>query len=113
MTPDLKRSKRQKSNKPVEEKSRRGPKKGKRVTLEVQADIILNALNSEKRIIDLIDGYKRNGYNVKPEIENELTSLCNYDILFMLVNRRTLKSVREDAVNAFIKGIAKNSMPAD
>lgn len=87
---------------------RRGPKKGKRLTPEIQAEMILETLTSKKTIGDVIGGYRKKGYYVKPSIENDLKNLGTMEIAFMLANKQILEEIREDAVKSIIKGIKKN-----
>ncbi len=88
--------------------AKRGPKKGKRLTLEIQSEIVLNALNSSKTVDEVLAQYKKQGYNLKSEVEEELKNLGTHEIAFMLSNKEILKNVREEAVSAFIKDITHN-----
>lgn len=87
--------------------NRRGPKKGKRLTPEIQAEIIVEALYSKKTIQDVLEIYKKNGYNVKEDVEKDLTNLGSVEMTFMLGNKRILESVKEEAVKTIINDITK------
>ncbi len=87
--------------------TRRGPKKGKRLTPEVQAEIIVEALYSKKTIVDVIDAYKKKGYNIKDEIDNDLKNLGTTEMTFMLANKHILETVKEEAVKSIISNITK------
>ena len=91
--------------------TRRGPKKGKRLTSEIQADIIIEALYSKKSIDDVLEAYKKSGYNVKDEVEKDLKNLGTVEMTFMLGNKHILESIKEDAVKTIISDITKNKKP--
>lgn len=91
--------------------TRRGPKKGKRLTAEIQAEIIIEALYSKKTIEDVLDAYKKNGYNVKEDVEKDLKSLGPVEMTFMLGNKHILESVKEEAVKTIISDITKTKKP--
>ena len=86
-------------------KNKRGPKKGKRVTLEMQTQMIYEALNSKKTIVEIINKYKQSGFNFKSSVEEELTQISNHQIAFMLSSKSLIQSVKEAAINTFIKEI--------
>jgi hypothetical protein len=87
--------------------TRRGPKKGKRLTADIQAEIIIEALYSKKTIEDVLEAYKKNGYNVKDDVEKDLKSLGPVEMTFMLGNKHILESVKEEAVKTIISDITK------
>jgi hypothetical protein len=87
--------------------TRRGPKKGKRLTSELQSQIVINAIYSKKSLPDVINGYKKDGYNVKKETEDQLMNLGPIEIGFMLANQQILDSLKEEALNIIIKEIPK------
>ena len=85
--------------------NKRGPKKGKRVTLEIQTQIVYEALNSKKTIVEIINKYKQNDFNFKSSIEEDLRRIGNHQIAFMLASKQLIQNVKEEAVNAFINEI--------
>ena len=85
--------------------TKRGPKKGKRMTLEIQTQIINEALNSKKTIVEIINKYKQNGYNFRSDLEDELTQIGSHQIAFMLASKQLIQTVKEEAVNSFINEI--------
>lgn len=85
--------------------AKRGPKKGKRMTQEVQAEIIVEALYSKKTVDEILERYKKEGYNIKDEVENDLKNLGIMEMTFMLANKQILETVKEDAVKSIISGI--------
>lgn len=87
--------------------ARRGPKKGKRLTQEIQAEIIIEAIYSKKTIEEVLESYKKNGYNVKEDVEQDLKNLGPVEMTFMLGNKRILESVKEEAVKTIINDITK------
>ncbi|MBU2511755.1 hypothetical protein KJ966_10465 [bacterium] len=87
--------------------ARRGPKKGKRLTLEVQAEIIIEALYSKRTILEVIDAYKKKGYNIKDEVDIDLKNLGTTEMTFMLANKQILETVKEDAIKSIINNITK------
>ncbi len=88
--------------------TRRGPKKGKRLTSEIQAEIIVEALYSKKTVEDVLEKYKKSGYNVKEDVEKDLKNLGPVEMTFMLGNKHILESVKEEAVKTIISDITKN-----
>lgn len=87
--------------------TRRGPKKGKRLTPEIQADIIIEALYSKKTVSDILDIYNKKGYNIKPEIDSALKNLGTTEMTFMLANKEILETVKEEALKSIITNITK------
>lgn len=88
--------------------AKRGPKRGKRVTPEVQTKIILKALYSTKTVSSLIKEYKEDGYNFGDGVEDDLQSIEVNEITFMLANRQLLRNIKEEAINHFISDIKSN-----
>ncbi|PCI27572.1 MAG: hypothetical protein COB67_08245 [SAR324 cluster bacterium] len=84
---------------------KRGPRKGKRVTPEVQTTLVMEALLQDKSLDTLINDYKEDGYNFSDGIEEDLRTIDPSEISFMLANRQLLRSIREDAINTFISDI--------
>lgn len=87
--------------------TRRGPKKGKRLTAEIQSEMLIEAINSKKTILDVIEQYRKNGYNIKDEVEADLKSIGPTEMSFMLANKQILEAVKEDAVKSIISDINK------
>ncbi len=87
--------------------SRRGPKKGKRLTSELQSEMVLKALYSKKSLQDILNGYKKDGYNIKKETEDQLMHLGSLEIGFMLANQSILESLKEDALKIIIDELPK------
>ncbi len=86
-------------------KIRRGPKKGKRITPEILSEIVLSSIRSRESLEDIIEKYRSEGFNVKKDIEEIISSIGLQEISFMLGNIQVIKSIREEAVADFIKDI--------
>ena len=84
---------------------RRGPKKGKRVTPEIQTEIVVKALKSSKTLSEIVDHYKKKGFNFNNGLDDELININHSEITFMLSNREVLQKFREEAINVFITDI--------
>lgn len=91
----------------MSEGTRRGPKKGKRLTSEIQAEMLIEAINSKKTISDVIEKYRKNGYNIKDEVNADLKSIGPTEMCFMLANKQILEAVKEEAVKSIISDINK------
>ncbi|MDH5561681.1 MAG: hypothetical protein OEY59_12600 [Deltaproteobacteria bacterium] len=84
---------------------KRGPKKGRRVTPEIQTDIVMSALNSNSSIQEIIENYKKEGYNFNNSLDKRLQNIYPYEISFMLANQEILTKVKDEAVNLLITDI--------
>ena len=87
------------------DKKRRGPKRGKRVTSKILAEIVLESIQSRKSLSDIIEERNSEGFNIKKNIEEILLEIGVQEISFMLANVQLIKSIREETVENFINEI--------
>ena len=87
------------------DKIKRGPKKGKRITSKILAEIVLDAIQSRKSLDDIVQSRRSSGFNIDRTVEENLQEVGLQEILFMLANIPIVKSIKEKAVADFINSI--------
>lgn len=85
--------------------SKKAVRKGKRVTPEIQTQVVMEAISSTKDLASIIEEYKLQGFNFDDGVEDSLKSIEKSEISFMLANRNLLKSIKDEAISHFINNM--------